>query len=73
MPFEDRYALVWTTTPEAADRLIGLNRDLFLEHLQRHFGDRAGRFTSIEARSRFPLTLRYAADPLLPRAVMLGT
>lgn len=72
LPFEDRYALVWTTTPETADRLIGLNRNLFLEHLQRHFGDRAGRFVSIEARARFPLTLRYAADPVLPRAVMLG-
>ena len=27
---------------------------------------------SIEARARFPLTLRYAADPVLPRTVLLG-
>jgi 2-octaprenyl-6-methoxyphenol hydroxylase len=72
LPFENRYALVWTATPEAADRLMELPTIGFLEELQRHFGDRAGRFTSMEARARFPLTLRYAADPVLPRAVMLG-
>jgi 2-octaprenyl-6-methoxyphenol hydroxylase len=72
LPFENRYALVWTATPETADRLMALPATGFLEKLQRHFGDRAGRFISIEARARFPLTLRYAADPVLPRAVMLG-
>lgn len=72
LPFEDRYALVWTATPETADRLMGLEANVFLNDLQRHFGDRAGRFTSIAARARFPLTLRYAANPVLPRAIMLG-
>jgi len=72
LPFENRYALVWTATPETADRLMALTAGAFLEKLQRHFGDRAGRFMAIEARARFPLTLRYAADPVLPRAVMLG-
>ncbi len=37
-----------------------------------HFGDRAGRFLSVAARTRFPLTLRYAANPVLPRSVLLG-
>ena len=72
LPFENRYALVWTATPETADRLTALPAGAFLEKLQQHFGDRAGRFTSIEARARFPLTLRYAANPVLPRIVMLG-
>ena len=72
LPFEHRYALVWTATPETADRLMALATVPFLESLQRHFGDRAGRFMSIEARARFPLTLRYASDPVLARAVMLG-
>ena len=72
LPFENRYALVWTATPETADRLMTLAATGFLEKLQQHFGDRAGRFGSIEARARFPLTLRYAANPVLPRAVMLG-
>lgn len=72
LPFEDRYALIWTATPEVAQRLNALSPDEFLPRLQRHFGDRAGRFESIEARARFPLALRYAADPVQARAVMLG-
>ena len=72
LPFENRYALVWTATPETAARLMELPAAGFVENLQQHFGDRAGRFISIEARARFPLNLRYAADPVLSRAVMLG-
>ena len=72
LPFENRYALIWTTAPEASSRLLALPEHEFLETLQRHFGDRAGRFLSIGARARFPLSLRYALDPVLPRAVLLG-
>jgi 2-octaprenyl-6-methoxyphenol hydroxylase len=72
LPFEERYALVWTATPEAAARITGLNDRSFLERLQTHFGDRAGRFLSVAARARFPLALKYAANPVLPRSVLLG-
>jgi len=72
LPFEDQYALVWTATPETANELMACPGTGFLEKLQRHFGDRTGRFLSIEARARFPLALRYAVDPISPRAVMLG-
>lgn len=72
LPFEDRYALIWTATPDFAQRLISLPPEVFLPELQQHFGDRAGRFESIDARARFPLSLRYATDPVLPRSVMLG-
>jgi 2-octaprenyl-6-methoxyphenol hydroxylase len=72
LPFEHGYALVWTANPETADQLVALETAAFLEKLQGHFGDRAGRFESIDARARFPLMLRYATNPVLPRAVMLG-
>jgi 2-octaprenyl-6-methoxyphenol hydroxylase len=72
LPFEERYALIWTATPDVAQHLIALTSDDFLPQLQRHFGDRAGRFESIDARARFPLALRYATDPVQARAVMLG-
>ncbi|HXF16837.1 MAG TPA: FAD-dependent monooxygenase [Burkholderiales bacterium] len=72
LPFQNGYALVWTAAPETADALLALPASTFLDKLQLHFGDRAGRFSSIAARARFPLTLRYAADPVMPRAVMLG-
>jgi 2-octaprenyl-6-methoxyphenol hydroxylase len=72
LPFENRHALIWTAGPDAASRLVCLPEDEFLGSLQQHFGDRAGRFLSIGARSRFPLSLRYALDPVLPRTVLLG-
>lgn len=72
LPFEDRYALVWTAAPETAAALVALPEGDFLEALQKHFGDRAGRFVSAASRARFPLSLRYALDPVLPRTVLLG-
>jgi 2-octaprenyl-6-methoxyphenol hydroxylase len=72
LPFEHRYALVWTATQDAAVRITTMNDTIFLDGLQRHFGDRAGRFLSVAARRRFPLALRYADDPVLPRSVLLG-
>ncbi len=72
LPFEDRYALVWTAAPAAAARITEMNDKSFLERLQMHFGDRAGRFLSVAGRARFPLALRYAANPVLPRSVLLG-
>ncbi|MFL6580406.1 MAG: FAD-dependent monooxygenase [Burkholderiales bacterium] len=72
LPFQNGYALVWTAPPATAEALMSLPQTTFLHRLQSHFGDRAGRFISVTARARFPLALRYAADPVLPRAVMLG-
>ena len=72
LPYTDRSALIWTATPEASARISAMNDSGFLDGLQRHFGDRAGRFLSVAARARFPLALRYADDPVLPRSVLLG-
>lgn len=72
LPFENRYALVWIATPETAAALVTLPEGDFLNALQNHFGDRAGRFFSVASRARFPLSLRYALDPVLPRTVLLG-
>jgi 2-octaprenyl-6-methoxyphenol hydroxylase len=72
LPFETGYALVWTALPEVAAQLTELPAGEFLDRLQRHFGDRAGRFLSVERRARFALALRYAADPVRVRTVLLG-
>jgi 2-octaprenyl-6-methoxyphenol hydroxylase len=72
LPFEDRYALIWTASPQEAERLAALPGDAFLATLQAHFGDRAGRFSAPGPRKRFPLALRYALDPVLGRTVLLG-
>lgn len=72
LPFESRYSLVWTARPETAATLVAMPETEFLGALQEHFGDRAGRFVSVGSRARYPVSLRYAVDPVLTRTVLLG-
>jgi 2-octaprenyl-6-methoxyphenol hydroxylase len=72
LPYEDGYALVWTTYPERAEALCGAPPEAFLSHLQAHFGERAGRFTAVSARSVQPLKLRVASGTTFGRAALIG-
>ena len=72
LPVEDRYALVFTAAPEEAKRLLALDERAFLDELQSHFGDRAGRFTAIEGRASFPLRLRAVNVPVALRTAIVG-
>lgn len=71
LPHDDGFALVWTVRQEQAERLCGLADADFLASLQEQFGDRAGTFTALEARSRFPLRFAFA-NPVGRRVVYLG-
>jgi 2-octaprenyl-6-methoxyphenol hydroxylase len=72
LPVEDRYALVWTATPERASELVAMQEAAFLERLQESFGDRAGRFTSIAGRGSFALKLRAVNTPVALRTAIIG-
>jgi 2-octaprenyl-6-methoxyphenol hydroxylase len=72
LPYGSRYALVRTATPARADELLAMDDGEFLEDLHRHFGDRAGRFTSVAGRSAFPLSLQFASRVVGTRSVVLG-
>jgi len=72
LPYESRYALVWTLTPERAAQMLAADDATFLDALHAHFGDRVGRFTGISGRSSFPLTLQFASRVVGTRAVVLG-
>ena len=52
LPSGDKLALVWSTTPERAERLCAVPAEEFLHDLQRAFGNRLGRFISVERRAR---------------------
>jgi 2-octaprenyl-6-methoxyphenol hydroxylase len=52
--------------------LLALDEARFLGELQSHFGDRAGRFTSIEGRASFPLRLRAVNVPVALRTAIVG-
>lgn len=72
LPIEGRYALVYTARPREAGRLLDLDDASFLAALQEHFGDRAGRFTAVEARASFPLRLRAVNVPVALRTAIVG-
>lgn len=72
LPLERHYALVWTDSQAAVEALIALPEDQFLARLQRHFGDRAGRFLAVRARSWFPLTLKVVPSVTRAHCLCIG-
>ena len=72
LPVEDRYAFVWTASPDEARRLLALVDADFLRAFQAHFGDRAGRFTAVAQRAAFPLRLRTVNVPVALRTAIVG-
>jgi 2-octaprenyl-6-methoxyphenol hydroxylase len=72
LPVGERYALVWTATPQEAARLCALEDAAFLAELQAHFGDRAGRFVAVGPRASFPLKLRTVNSTIALRTVIAG-
>ncbi|HET9702326.1 MAG TPA: FAD-dependent monooxygenase [Burkholderiales bacterium] len=72
LPRGEGYALVWTAAPEPAQELLAFEDAAFLARLQAHFGARAGRFVHAGPRAGFPLALREADAPGMPRLALLG-
>ena len=72
LPVERHFALVWTSDPAEASRLLALADGEFLAELQDHFGDRAGRFTTATKRASFPLKLRAVNSPVALRTAIVG-
>ncbi len=72
LPLGEAYALVWTTRNESLETRLAEPDATFLEHLQRAFGDRQGRFVEVGARSAFPLRLVTASGPEQPGLVRVG-
>ncbi|MEY3220461.1 MAG: hypothetical protein RIT27_1818 [Pseudomonadota bacterium] len=69
---ENRYALVWTVSPEQVETLLQLDEAAFLKSLQTAFGWRLGQFVQIGKRSAFPLKLRYTKDIIRSRLLLMG-
>ena len=65
LPEGDHYGLVWTATPERAQRTARARRRANSSaELARHFGPRAGGFTRVAERRTFPLVLEFAREPV---------
>ena len=57
--------------PERADALLALDETAYLAQLQAHLGSRV-HLTAVGPRLRYPLLLRYRAQPVGARTVWLG-
>lgn len=72
LPEGDRYGLVWTMTPSAAERALSWPDAEFLSRLAHHFGARRRDFTSVSERKTFPLALEFARPTTAGRCVLIG-
>lgn len=67
-----RYSLVWTLTPEQAERHLNQPEPEFLAALQQAAGHRAGVFKTVGQRVVYPLSLKRATEASRHRTVLLG-
>jgi len=72
LPHGERYALVWSTRADTADKLLALPDRGFLEALRDAFGGRLGEMRSVGPRSVFPLWLRQGSPSPGLRVVAAG-
>jgi len=65
--------VIWTQQPEDLKKTIELPRRGFLSHLQQHFGNAAGQFTTLVGeRLSYPLVLSHLKRFVRPRVVIAG-
>jgi 2-octaprenyl-6-methoxyphenol hydroxylase len=72
LPFEGRYALVWSAKPERAAALGAMPEEEFLSALAAAAGARPGRPVGCTTRSVQPLTLRVNPARVAEREVFIG-
>ena len=72
LPLAGDHALVWSTSPEAAQDLAALSDADFLEALARAFGPGVGVPAQVGARSVHPVVQQVRAARVEPRCVYIG-
>lgn len=66
------FSLVWTGKKDMIAPLLALDDDAFLAKFHEQFGDRVGRFLSVEKRMTFPLKLSQLITTDTPHFVVIG-
>ncbi|MEO7404388.1 MAG: FAD-dependent monooxygenase [Burkholderiales bacterium] len=72
LPYEDRYAVVWSVKTAAATAITGADDAAFCAALGGAFGNRLGRFTHAGSRAAYPLVLRRWADSVTAGIIAIG-
>lgn len=66
------YAVIWAVRPDRAAELLALDEGAFATELQSAFGWRAGRWSRVGRRNRYPLALSRADETVAGRIVLIG-
>ncbi|HNV89049.1 MAG TPA: FAD-dependent oxidoreductase [Methylotenera sp.] len=66
------FSLVWTGEKARIDALLALDDAMFLKQLHEAFGDRVGKFLSVEKRLSFPLRLSTLKPATASHLVVIG-
>ena len=66
------FSLVWTGEKDVVEALLNLDDATFLTQLHAAFGDRVGKFLSVEKRMSFPLKLSTLKPSTAPHLVVIG-
>jgi len=66
------FSLVWTGEQSSIDRLLALDDATFLDELHAAFGDRVGRFLTVQKRLSFPLLKSQLTSNNTPHVVVIG-
>ncbi len=72
LPYQGRYALIWTVSPQRATELVAAPEKDFLAALAHAAGSAAGLPVAVGQRMVRPLVLRVRAARVAPRAVYIG-
>lgn len=70
--FDGRSSIVWTTTPDHAERLVAESAEDFTGELEQASDRALGAVTLTSSRARFPLQLAHAREYTRPRFALLG-
>ena len=67
-----RFAVVWTLSPETLKKIAVMSDDNYLKELQTVFGTRAGLFSDATPRKTYPLSRSTLQTPYTQRILALG-
>jgi 2-octaprenyl-6-methoxyphenol hydroxylase len=67
-----RCSLVWTLTPELAEKMLNLSDDEFAAQLEKSFGRWLGNITQVGKRAVYPLKLLQATEQVYHRMALIG-
>ncbi|MDO4642148.1 MAG: FAD-dependent monooxygenase [Neisseria sp.] len=72
LPYRDAYRLVWTRSPQEAEKLAAASFSAFAAEFEQTFGKRLGRLTSYENAAVFPLQLKQLNKVYSGRVICIG-